>query len=82
MRKTDMFKVRYIRHSHSCQMNSIIQDHCQASSSLIGEFIKHKCRSKRAVYTPVNIIHEMAITYGLTLRWVRLGELVSMRWRR
>lgn len=37
--QTDIFKVRYILNGHSCAMNSIIRDHTQAKSAMIGECI-------------------------------------------
>ncbi|KAL2505597.1 Uncharacterized protein Adt_21218 [Abeliophyllum distichum] len=67
--ETDMFKIRYIRNGHSCSMDIILDDHRQSTSTLVGDCIKHKYTAAKTIYTPGDIINDMARTYGLTLSY-------------
>ncbi|KAL2474656.1 Uncharacterized protein Adt_35392 [Abeliophyllum distichum] len=67
--ETDMFKIRYIKNDHFCSMDIILGDHRQATSTLVGDCIKHKYRVVKTIYTPGDIINDMARTYGLTLSY-------------
>ncbi|XP_050233550.1 uncharacterized protein LOC126682035 [Mercurialis annua] len=70
-KKTDMFIVRKFNKEHTCKVADRMADKRQATSKLIGNFIKDKYTNFKTVYTPADIIRDMKKEYGVELSYQR-----------
>ena len=56
------FEVRKFDDEHSCSLDAIHHDHRQASSSLIGQYVKSKFEGRtNSIYRPRDIIDDVRI---------------------
>ncbi|XP_062114477.1 uncharacterized protein LOC133825567 [Humulus lupulus] len=67
--KTDMFQVRKFNHAHTCSLDIILRDHCQASSSMAGNIVKTKFTDPKTNYRPKDIAKDMLDRYGVSMSY-------------
>ncbi|XP_055960976.1 uncharacterized protein LOC126672216 [Mercurialis annua] len=68
-KKSTAFVVRKFNNVHSCKVGERMANKRQATSNLIGHFIKNKYSNVKTVYTPADIIRDMKNEYGVDLAY-------------
>jgi hypothetical protein len=64
----DYFEVRKFCNEHSCSLDVIHRDHRQASSSLIGNYVKSKFEGGISrIYTPKDIVDDVRVQLGVNM---------------
>ncbi|XP_050208954.1 uncharacterized protein LOC126659644 [Mercurialis annua] len=69
--KTSMFIVRRVNNIHICPPEIRMEDKRQATSSIIGEYIKTKFLDVKTIYTPSDIIADIQKDFGVILSYNR-----------
>ncbi|XP_055961863.1 uncharacterized protein LOC126681856 [Mercurialis annua] len=67
--KTEIFIIRKLNINHSCSMVVRTSDQRQATSGVIGEFIKSKFINLKTVYKPADIQRDMKDDYGIKMSY-------------
>ncbi|XP_050211388.1 uncharacterized protein LOC126661576 [Mercurialis annua] len=67
--KTEIFIIRKLNINHSCAMVVRTGDQRQATSIVIGEFIKSKYINLKTVYRPADIQRDMKDDYGIKMTY-------------
>ncbi|XP_050211779.1 uncharacterized protein LOC126661941 [Mercurialis annua] len=68
-KRSNVFIVRKFNKVHSCKVGERMADKRQATSDLIGNFVKDKYANFKTVYTPADIIRDMKKEYGIELTY-------------
>ncbi|XP_050111795.1 uncharacterized protein LOC126590369 [Malus sylvestris] len=66
---SEFFEVRKFETNHSCSLDVVQRDHRQASSSVVGQFIKSKYEGASRVYRPKDIIEDMRAQVGVNMSY-------------
>lgn len=64
-----MFKIRYMKNSHTCKLDVVLRHHRQATSSFVASCIKYNSLSPKTIYTPGDIMKDMMNTYGVWMSY-------------
>ncbi|XP_050211360.2 uncharacterized protein LOC126661549 [Mercurialis annua] len=67
--KTQIFIIRKLNINHNCSMYVRTSDQRQATSNVIGQFIKSKYINLKTVYKPADILRDMKDDYGIKMNY-------------
>ena len=64
------FEVRKFQNEHSCSLDELHRDHRQASSALIGQYVKSKFEGQVSrIYRPKDIVDDVRVQLGVNMSY-------------